>query len=237
MSGEFDSDPPEDDMEMLAAELVLGLLTVAQLPHVVALRQGSTRFDNAVSQWELRLLPLAEAIEPVQPPAHIWRAIAAAIAPASEPAGIWDNIRFWRNFGFGTALLGAALAVALIAVLSRNEPPAPPLATATLVSQHEGVFVATAQRNSAGIQLLVSPAGVVIPAGKSAELWLITPGNRPAALGLLASGRTVTVTIPAAQLAGNIAMAELAVSIEPAGGSPTGQATGPIISAARFLPL
>jgi len=77
----------------------------------------------------------------------------------------------------------------------------------------------------------------VIPAGKSAELWLITPGNRPAALGLLASGRTVTVTIPAAQLAGNIAMAELAVSIEPAGGSPTGQATGPIISAARFLPL
>ena len=236
MSGEFDSDPPEDDMEMLAAEVVLGLLTVAQLPHVVALRQGSTRFDNAVNQWELRLLPLAETLEPVQPPARIWPAIAAAIAPASEP-GIWDNIRFWRNFGFGTALLGAALAVALIAVLSRNEPPAPPLATATLVSQHEGVFVATAQRNSAGIQLLVSPAGVVIPAGKSAELWLITPGNRPAALGLLASGRTVAVTIPAAQLAGNIAMAELAVSIEPAGGSPTGQATGPIISAARFLPL
>ena len=127
MSGSSNSDPPEDDMEMLAAEVVLGLLTVAQLPHVVALRQGSTRFDNAVSQWELRLLPLAEAIEPVQPPAHIWRAIAAAIAPASEPAGIWDNIRFWRNFGFGTALLGAALAVALIAVLSRNEPPAPPM--------------------------------------------------------------------------------------------------------------
>jgi len=120
MSGGIDFDPPEDDMEILAAELVLGLLTVAQLPHVVALRQGSTRFDNAVNQWELRLLPLAEAIEPVQPPAHIWRAIAAAIAPASEPAGIWDNIRFWRNFGFGTALLGAALAVALIAVLSRR---------------------------------------------------------------------------------------------------------------------
>jgi anti-sigma-K factor RskA len=237
MSGEFDSDPPEDDMEMLAAEVVLGLLTVAQLPHVVALRQGSTRFDNAVNQWELRLLPLAEAIAPVQPPARIWPAIAAAIAPAPQPAGIWENARFWRNFGFGTALLGTGLVVALIAVLSRTMPPAAPLATATLVSQHEGVFVATAQRNSAGIQLLVSPAGVVIPAGKSAELWLITPGNKPAALGLLASGRTVAVTIPAAQLAGNIAMAELAVSIEPPGGSPTGQATGPIISAARFLPL
>jgi anti-sigma-K factor RskA len=237
MSGSIDSDPPEDDMEMLAAEVVLGLLTVAQLPHVEALRQGSARFDNAVNQWELRLLPLAEAVAPVQPPARIWPAIAAAIAPAPQPAGIWNNVRFWRNFGFGTALLGAALAVALIAVLSRPMPPAPPLATATLVSQHEGVFVATAQLNGGGIQLLVSPAGVLIPAGKSAELWLITPGNKPAALGLLASGRTVAVTIPAARLAGNIAMAELAVSIEPAGGSPTGQATGPIISAAKFLPL
>jgi anti-sigma-K factor RskA len=54
---------------------------------------------------------------------------------------------------------------------------------------------------------------------------------------LLAAGRAVTVTIPVALLTGNIASAELAVSIEPPGGSPTGQATGPIISAAKFLPL
>jgi len=236
MSGSFEFDPPDDDMEMLAAEYVLGLLTVAQLPHVVAQRQGGTRFDNAVRQWEARLLPMAEAVEDVAPPARIWPAIEAAIAPAPAASGIWNNLRFWRNFGLVGGLVGAALAVALVAVLT-STPPAPPVATATLVSQHEGVFVATAEQTNTGVQLVINPAQVVVPEGKSAELWLITPGNKPAALGLLASDRAVTVSIPAAQLSGNIAAAELAVSIEPAGGSPTGQATGPIISAAKFTPL
>jgi anti-sigma-K factor RskA len=237
MSGDDDVDPPDDDMEMLAAEYVLGLLTVAQLPHVVAQRQGSVRFDQAVRQWELRLLPLAQAVDAVAPPARVWQAIAASVAPVRERAGIWDNVRFWRGFGIGAGLLGAGLAAALVVVLATGGMPARPVATATLVSQHEGVFVATAQQTDAGIQLVVSPAQVVVPDGKSAELWLITPGNKPAALGLLAAGRAVTVTIPVALLTGNIASAELAVSIEPPGGSPTGQATGPIISAAKFLPL
>jgi anti-sigma-K factor RskA len=237
MSGADDADPADDDMEMLAAEYVLGLLTVAQLPHVVAQRRGSVAFDQAVQRWELRLLPLAQAVDSVEPPARLWPAIAAAIAPVQARGGIWDSVKFWRGFGIGAGLLGAGLAAALVAVLTTRGVPARPLATATLVSQHEGVFVATAQQTGAGIQLVVSPAQVVVPAGKSAELWLITPGNRPAALGLLASGRPVTVVIPAALLTGNIASAELAVSIEPPGGSPTGQATGPIISAARFLPL
>jgi anti-sigma-K factor RskA len=237
MSGDDDIDPPDDDMEMLAAEYVLGLLTVAQLPHVAAQRQGSVRFDQAVQQWELRLMPLAQVVDAEAPPPQVWQAIAAAIAPVRERRGIWDNIRFWRGFGIGAGLLGAGLAATLVAVLSTGGVPARPVATATLVSAHAGVFVATAQQTKAGIQLVVSPAQVVVPDGKSAELWLITPGNKPAALGLLAAGRPVTVSIPAAELAGNIAEAELAVSIEPLGGSPTGQATGPIISAAKFLPL
>ena len=237
MSGDDGVDPPDDDMEMLAAEYVLGLLSVAQLPHVVAQRQGSVRFDQAVQRWELRLLPLAQAVDAVEPPAGIWRAISAAIAPVQERGGIWDNVRFWRGFGIGAGLLGAGFAAALVAALSTSFVPARPVATATLVSQHDGVFVATAQQTHAGIQLVISPAQVVVPEGKSAELWLITPGKNPVALGLLESGRPVTVSIPTAELAGNIALAELAVSIEPPGGSPTGQHTGPIISAAKFLPL
>ncbi len=237
MSDSYDVDPPDDDMEMLAAEYVLGLLTVAQLPHVVAQRQGSVRFDQAVQRWELRLLPLAQAIEPVEPPARVWPAIAAAILPARERGGIWENLKFWRGFGIGTGLLGAGFAAALVAVLVTRAVPSRPVATATLVSQHEGVFVASAQQTIAGIQLVVSPAQVVVPDGKSAELWLITPGNKPAPLGLLPSNHPITVSIPDTALAGNIGLAALAVSIEPPGGSPTGQPTGPIIASAKFLRL
>jgi anti-sigma-K factor RskA len=239
MSGRFDADPPDDDIEMLAAEYVLGLLSAEQLPNLVAARDRA-QFDRAVNQWELRFLPFTEDVQPVQPPARLWPAIAGAISPAAAPGSIWDNVRFWRNFGFGTGILGAGLAAALVAVLvNRAAPiqPAMPVATATLASSHAGIFVATAQQIKGGFQLVVSPSQAIVPVGKSAELWLITPGNKPAPLGLLASSHPVTVTVPASELAGNIGLAELAVSIEPPGGSPTGQATGPIISVAKFLPL
>ena len=236
MSDSFTIDPPEDDMEMLAAEYVLGLLTVAQLPHVVALRQDSTRFDLAVQQWELRFLPLMEALEPITPSPLVWAAIARAIGPARAKAGLWHSLKFWRGFSVAAGALCAAL---VAAIFLRTPPPVTqaPIATATLASAKQGIFVATVQTVSGGTQLVISPSQVSIPAGKSAELWLIAPGSKPAPLGLLADDRPVSVTIPASKLGGDIRQMELAVSIEPLGGSPTGQPTGPVISAAKFLSL
>jgi len=235
MSDSFEIDPPEDDMEMLAAEYVLGLLTVAQLPHVVALRHGSLRFDRAVQEWELRLLPLTEALAPLQPSPRVWSVIAAAIAPRPVRGGLWNSLMFWRTF----SIAAGALCAGLIAGIVSRAPPAPPVPTATamLASKTAGVFVATAERTAGGMRLVVSPSQVTIPAGKSAELWLITPGNRPAPLGLLASNRPVAITIPAAQLGADIHLAELAITIEPPGGSPTGQPTGPTIAEAEFNSL
>lgn len=235
MSESNDFDPPDDDMEMLAAEYVLGLLTVAQLPHVVAWRQGSARFDRAVQQWELRLLPLAEALEPLQPSPRVWAAIAAEIAPAGNFAGPWNSLLFWR----GVSVAAGALCAGLIAAILLRSPPAPPLpaATAMLASKNQGVFVATAQAIAGGTQLVVSPSQVTIPAGRSAELWLITPGNKPLPLGLLAGDRPFAISVPAAELGADLRLAQLAVSIEPPGGSPTGQPTGPVIAAAKFQSL
>ena len=224
-----ETDPPDDDMEMLAAEYVLGLLTVAQLPHVAAWRHGSSRFDMAVRQWELRLLPLAEALEPVAPSPRVWAAIARVTTPAQTRAGLWNSLKFWRGFSVAAGALCAGL---VAAVLLRPLPA--PMATATLASAQDGIFVATAQENARGTQLVVSPSQVAIPPGKSAELWLIAPGSKPAPLGLLASDHAVAITIPAGA---DIRTAELAVSIEPPDGSPTGQPTGPVIAAAKFLPL
>ena len=68
------------------------------------------------------------------------------------------------------------------------------------------------------------------------ELWFIVEGGRPRSLGVMpASGRMH------AQLAAEIAAAlrqgtVLAISVEPAGGSPTGQPTGPVIASGALLP-
>jgi len=235
MSGFEDTDPPEDDMEILAAEYVLGLLTVAQLPHVAALRQGSLRFEQAVQRWELRFLPLAEALEPVSPGPLVWPAIAKSIEPPARRGGAWDSLKFWRGFSLAA---GAVCAMLVAAIVLHKPPPAPlPVATALLASKADGSFVAMAEPAAGATRLLVSPSQAAVPAGKSAELWLITPGNKPAALGLLPNARAVAFTIPAARLPADLRLAELAITLEPPGGSPTGVATGPIIAAAKFQPL
>lgn len=71
------------------------------------------------------------------------------------------------------------------------------------------------------------------PAGHDYELWVETAGG-PRSLGLLpASGRKVVPEIPArlAQVAGG---GKLFVTLEGAGGSPTGKPTGPALFDARL---
>ena len=69
------------------------------------------------------------------------------------------------------------------------------------------------------------------------ELWLIPQGGRPHSLGLIQPGQPIRLTIPP-ELSGSVIKdATLAVSLEPPGGSPTGQPTGPVIAAGPLLAL
>ena len=62
------------------------------------------------------------------------------------------------------------------------------------------------------------------------ELWMVPPGGgKPVSLGLINTHETQTVVVPPQlQDAINSALA-LAMSVEPAGGSPTGLPTGPVL--------
>ena len=83
------------------------------------------------------------------------------------------------------------------------------------------MLLATAER---GGGLVVQPtAPITVPTDKDLELWALPQGEtRPRSLGVLPpSGRTLV-----AQLAPNT---QLLVSLEPKGGSPTGQPTGPVL--------
>lgn len=233
MSGtEFD--PPEDDLDVLAGEYALGLLDGAGLARVAQLRQRDGRFDAALREWEARLMPLAEALTPVSPRPEVWEGIAAAIAgpAAARPSTrLWESMRFWRALSLSVAVMGAAMVVAVWRLddLPRRQ------AVATLSVAGGGAFVASAQVQSGGLELVVSPANVAVPAGKSDELWVILPGQAPRAVGLLAQAEPVRLN--AGQLAGALEAVTLAVSVEPLGGSPTGKPTGPVVAEAKFTPL
>jgi anti-sigma-K factor RskA len=103
-----------------------------------------------------------------------------------------------------------------------------------LGGQPNFVAAVTATSNT----LVIVPAALLANDRRSYELWLIPSGEtRPRSLGLVQPGQPIRLDIPAG-LAGRITQdATLAVSLEPPGGSPTGQPTGPVIAAGKLTNL
>jgi anti-sigma-K factor RskA len=124
----------------------------------------------------------------------------------------------WRWLAGG--VVAASLVIAAVATLT---PPQPVL-VATLATQDLRLSY---EVRSFGDSLQVTRvAGVPAVAGQVHELWVIAPGAAPVSLGLL-QDRPLTVRYPSLPAGWT-----LAVSVEPAGGSPTGAPTGPVILSA-----
>jgi anti-sigma-K factor RskA len=71
-----------------------------------------------------------------------------------------------------------------------------------------------------------------VPPGKALELWALTASGTPVSLGLLpVTGDHHRVLTPG-QRAALDGTKQLAVSLEPVGGSPTGLPTGPVLHVA-----
>src|SRR5690606_26263636 len=68
-------------------------------------------------------------------------------------------------------------------------------------------------------------------ADKDFELWMIEGKNPPVSMGVIPAGSVAHVSVPPAAREKLAQGAVLAVSLEPAGGSPTGQPTGPVVAA------
>jgi anti-sigma-K factor RskA len=74
---------------------------------------------------------------------------------------------------------------------------------------------------------------------KALEVWLVPPEGTPRSLGLLPSaegGTTVALNLPR-DTAEALATSQLAVSLEPSGGSTTGLPTGPVLFSGAVIPV
>ena len=110
-----------------------------------------------------------------------------------------------------------------------------PLMATLAGSSGQPNFVAAV--TATGDNLVVVPATLLTNDPRAIELWLILPNQRPRSLGLIQPGQPIRLTIPP-DLAGRLtADAALAVSLEPPGGSPTGQPTGPVIASGKLTSM
>ncbi len=212
------SDSPED-IDLLAAEYVLGTLDPGEARVAADRAEQDAGFAARVTAWQNRLAPLALLADPVPPPALLWDRIDAASGgakPTSRAAVVWNNVTLWR----GATAAGFALAASLaFLMLTRNPPPV----VATLLPPGAGGAAIVVEHPAPGQLRFFASAGVSAGAGHDLELWALPEGaTRPVSLGVLPpGGRDV-------RLALNVPT-KLMVSLEPVGGSPTGLPTGPVV--------
>lgn len=233
----------DDDPALRYAEYVLGVLDADTRANVERELASSEAAATAVELWRHRLLPLAAEIALHEPPPHVWLRIRSALqldAPGREQPrggrpGISESLRFWQRLSLATSALAAACIVALLLV-TRHPAPTVPYMASTL-AQTDGRIGWTATMDIAKARLIVVPAAPQsFTTGRAPELWLIAKGEKPVAVGMISASRPVILTVGPALRSRVGPTAVLAVSVEPPGGSPTGQPTGPVIAVGAIAP-
>lgn len=212
--------------DALAAAYVLGTLRGPACRRFETLMAAHPSLRQHVQAWEARLAPLQSIIPEEPVPTRVWRRIATrTIEQRRTPA-----VRHWRDWLWPAWALASSVAAALLwlrhdalnavsteqlAVLTPVEASAVPAPEQPIVvavidgGRRWSVLVSAAQRPSAQ---------------QDWELWAIPRDGAPISLGTVTAGRLNTVTPPPPE----IPLKALAISVEPRGGSPTGQPTGPV---------
>ncbi len=242
------SDLP-DDKSLLAGEYVLGALDATEMASVRQQAGADPELASAIAGWERRLAPLASLVPGVVPPPDLWARIDTAIAAeppkaANDPGGpglatvtafpTAPKPRFWQAAtAISLALAAAFAAVAFVpreqlartGLVTTTPPAAPVMQVAALAPLNAPAAVFFAEVQPDGRVKLTALAPVQVPPDRDLQLWLLPSGAAaPTSLGVMpAIGNSVT--LPNGPQAG----AKLLISLEPRGGSPTGQPTGPVL--------
>jgi anti-sigma-K factor RskA len=220
-------------IDAIAGEYVLGTLRGQARVRFERLARGERRVADAVRGWEERLLPLAEILPPVTPPAHVWNAIAARIqSPGARPgahAARPGGAAWWRAVALGS--LAVALALAVVLLNPAPEQPQGSLLVVLAGQDAKPALVASMDRNSRYLTI-AAIAPVALADDRALELWMLPEHGNPRSLGLVsavAPAGIARIALPATAGQALRNIPALAVSVEPRGGSPTGLPTGPVL--------
>lgn len=236
MNSIFESD--KDNLRY--AEYALGLLDADARAAVAREIETHSEAAAAVALWQRHFTPLAMEVTDVEPPAHVWAGIRRRLAfDAATPAAtsprrdsVWDSLGLWRWIGVGATAVAACLLV-----VTMTRPVAPPAAghravlMVSTIAGENGVAGWTATMDIDRSELLVVPASpAAVASDRNTELWLIPAGGAPISVGVFPPGDPKRFHLDRDLLDRLGPTAALAVSLEPVGGSPTGQPTGPVIA-------
>ena len=221
--------------QLLAGEYALGALHGRARKRFERLMRADAALRRLVEEWQEDLAPLAQETLAVAPAPHVLEAIERRIDGDMPIAreGFWNRLSFWRVFGVGSA--AAALVLAVITTLLVLRPPdaLSPSYVAVLQNQAgQPALVVTGYRSP--FRLKTEPLVLPAPAkGQALQIWAIekeTGNVRPLATAKPDSPAQVILNAEAWQLVRSAQ--SLAVSVEPAGTTPTSPSTALLYSGA-----
>ncbi|PSJ21966.1 hypothetical protein CVH10_09930 [Halomonas sp. ND22Bw] len=230
-----------DDIDMLAAEFVLGTLDADERAMVARRRQAEPELDARILEWEARLAPLGDEIAAVSPGpdllARIERRIEALEATpgtgehegkVSQLDALRRRLRFWR---WSTGLASAAalvLAAVLIVPVDRG-PSDSPFVAVFQQDDQQPAFMLSVDLDSR--RLNVRPVTAEPLPDRAYQLWIkdASLGPNPRSVGVLNDDLSLPTDALSDFSPDLLKRATFGISIEPPGGSPTGQPTGPAI--------
>ncbi len=212
------SDSELDDLDSLAAEYVLGTLSGDDRTQFEARLRVDIVAMRAVAAWALRLQPMADAVAPAIPPASLWQKIVHAAGLPQKPS---------RRSWIAVAAAAAVIAVVRFVGNLLREPKVAAIAELAPLGGATAFTIAVTEDRE---KLLIRAGSVDRLQNQSYELWAVPPGGvAPISLGVIADSGESESPVPPDKRALLDAGVTLAVSLEPEGGSPTGQATGPVL--------
>ncbi len=224
-------------LDALAREYVLGTLHGRARARFDRILGESLDARRAVMDWERRLGPLARAAAPVSPPPDTWSRIEKAVESAKKRAvptrvPIESTVHWWQ-----AAAAVFALASMVLGTLYVIRGPIEAASYVAIVNDDQATPLWLVQAYSDAGELVVDavddrPA----PEGSSYELWTLPDdGSGPVSLGVISGvGQTrVALSDEVLLILGQSSI--VAVSLEPAGGSPTGAPTGPVLYTANIV--
>jgi anti-sigma-K factor RskA len=236
---------PDDLFEDFKAEPSIPLTPGETIP-------SNDAHDDEVTQSIAASLAKSLA-DPAGPPPTPPRPTAARSA---EIVYLRNRVSLWRTVAIATEAMAALLAIYVAAAQfypaliplrgdssANHVAQAPPVAPAELgarlvaVLQHEPTspaFLLTIDQRSR--TMIVRRVSAAADAGRSYELWLIAKQfPAPRSLGLVGKDEFTERPIPATFDLATLGAANYAVSLEPAGGSPSGVPTGPVLFTGRMV--
>lgn len=222
---------PEDT---LAMEYVLGLVDETTRAEAERRLGADPIFAAEIAAWRVRFAELDDTADTQAAGEDLWKRIEASLPAARPPAPLrpqvrrrrvrllWENVVFWRIGAFAAG--AASIVLAMLLGWNVLVPPRPNLVAVLLTDRAEpGAIV---QAFADGRAVLIPLGAISVPQDRALQVWTLpSSAARPIPIGLFREVRSGRLSLEAAPAPAQL----FEITLEPAGGSPTGRPTGPVL--------